>query len=313
MLSLKEQIKKAEGYPEEKQTLSLGETELKDKQSLSACGVTEESELHLTLSDLIVTVTAEGGGGASATPASGPRGTEITLAAEAEEGYAFQEWTVLSGGVTVAEDRFLLGAEDVEIRAVFAPEVTPSPSPTPTPRPYVPITPRLYRGGSYTFSLPRAGATPTPSPTPTVSPAPTASPTPSPTPKPTENPYTLTAEAAERGMIFTLTGEGASLNHLTGVRVDAQRLNATAYEVDFNAMTVTLKREYLATLEGGHTLTLALGAAAAEAEFTPELPELPADVGETPKERNLTPWWALLALPAAVGCGYYLKRKKKTG
>ena len=275
MLSLKEQIKKAEGYPEEKQTLSLGETELKDKQSLSACGVKEESELHLTLSDLIVTVTAEGGGGASATPASGPRGTEIT---------------VLSGGVTVAEDRFLLGAEDVEIRAVFAPEVTPSPSPTPTPRPYVPITPRPYRGGSYTFSLPRAGATPTPSPT----------------PKPTENPYTLTAEAAERGMIFTLTGEGASLNHLTEVRVDAQRLNATAYEVDFNAMTVTLKREYLATLEGGHTLTLALGAAAAEAEFTPELPELPADVGETPKERNLTPWWALLALPAAVGCGYYL-------
>jgi len=296
VLSLKEQIKKAEGYPEEKQTLSLGETELKDKQSLSACGVTEESELHLTLSDLIVTVTAEGGGGASATPASGPRGTEITLAAEAEEGYAFQEWTVLSGGVTVAEDRFLLGAEDVEIRAVFAPEVTPSPSPTPTPRPYVPITPRPYRGGSYTFSLPRAGATPTPSPT----------------PKPTENPYTLTAEAAERGMIFTLTGEGASLNHLTGVRVDAQRLNATAYEVDFNAMTVTLKREYLATLEGGHTLTLALGAAAVEAEFTPELPELPADVGEAPKERNLSPWWALLALPAAVGCGYYLKRKKKT-
>ena len=70
-----------------------------------------------------VTVSAEPaeGGSATANPASGAEGTEIKLTATPNEGYTFLEWQVVSGGVTVEEDKFTLGAENVELKAVFEP------------------------------------------------------------------------------------------------------------------------------------------------------------------------------------------------
>ena len=70
-----------------------------------------------------VTVSAEPaeGGSASADPTSGTEGTEISLTATANEGYSFKEWQVVSGGVTVENDKFTLGAENVELKALFAP------------------------------------------------------------------------------------------------------------------------------------------------------------------------------------------------
>ena len=71
-----------------------------------------------------VTVSAEPaeGGTVTADPASGTEGTEISLTAAANEGYSFKEWQVVSGGVTVENDKFTLGAENVELKALFVPQ-----------------------------------------------------------------------------------------------------------------------------------------------------------------------------------------------
>ena len=70
-----------------------------------------------------VTVSAEPaeGGSASADPTSGAEGTEITLTATPNEGYSFLEWQVVSGNVSVENDKFTLGTENVELKAVFEP------------------------------------------------------------------------------------------------------------------------------------------------------------------------------------------------
>ena len=70
-----------------------------------------------------VTVSAEPaeGGTVTANPASGTEGTEITLTATPNEGYSFQEWQVVTGNVTVENDKFTLGTENVELKAVFEP------------------------------------------------------------------------------------------------------------------------------------------------------------------------------------------------
>ena len=68
-----------------------------------------------------VTVAADpaAGGTAAAKPVSGPEGTEVTLTATPNEGYAFKEWQVASGGVKITDDKFTIGTENVEIKAVF--------------------------------------------------------------------------------------------------------------------------------------------------------------------------------------------------
>lgn len=66
-----------------------------------------------------VTVTDDGNGTASADPDSGIIGTEVTLTATPEAGYQFKEWQVISGGVTITDNKFSIGTEDVEIKAVF--------------------------------------------------------------------------------------------------------------------------------------------------------------------------------------------------
>ncbi|MBR5421210.1 MAG: Ig-like domain-containing protein, partial [Lachnospiraceae bacterium] len=69
-----------------------------------------------------VTVTDDGHGTGSASPASGKSGTEIRLSAYPAEAYVFKEWQLISGGVSIEGDAFILGEEDVVIRAVFEPE-----------------------------------------------------------------------------------------------------------------------------------------------------------------------------------------------
>lgn len=68
-----------------------------------------------------VTVSTDGNGTASASPASGVTGTEVTLISTPNEGYVFYTWEVLSGGVTITANKFTIGTADVSIRAVFAP------------------------------------------------------------------------------------------------------------------------------------------------------------------------------------------------
>ena len=58
-------------------------------------------------------------GTASATPACGKAGTQVTLKATANKGYKFTGWTVVKGGVTIKNNKFTLGKSDVLIRANF--------------------------------------------------------------------------------------------------------------------------------------------------------------------------------------------------
>ena len=66
-----------------------------------------------------VTVTNDGHGTATVSPTSGSEGTEVTLTATPATGYKFKEWSVISGGVTIANNKFTIGTENVEIKAIF--------------------------------------------------------------------------------------------------------------------------------------------------------------------------------------------------
>ena len=66
-----------------------------------------------------VTVTTEGGGTASASPAKAAAGTEITLTATPNKGYRFKEWQVIRGGVTIKDDKFIMPEENVDVKAIF--------------------------------------------------------------------------------------------------------------------------------------------------------------------------------------------------
>ena len=55
-----------------------------------------------------ITVTSGGNGTASASHAKAVVGTEIRLTATPKTGYHLKEWQVISGGVTIKDDKFLI-------------------------------------------------------------------------------------------------------------------------------------------------------------------------------------------------------------
>ena len=66
-----------------------------------------------------ITVENDGNGTASASAKKSAAGKEITLTAAPNEGYRFKEWNVVSGGVTVTENKFTMPANNVTVKAVF--------------------------------------------------------------------------------------------------------------------------------------------------------------------------------------------------
>lgn len=74
-----------------------------------------------------ITVTAAGGGTASASSDFAAAGEEITLTAVPDSGYRLKEWQVVSGGVTIDSSRFVMPAEAVTVKAVFEKEAAPQP------------------------------------------------------------------------------------------------------------------------------------------------------------------------------------------
>ena len=75
-----------------------------------------------------VTVRDDGHGTGSADPASATAGTEITLTATPNAGYHFKEWQVMSGDVTVRDDKFTMPSDNVEIKAIFEEDAPPTPT-----------------------------------------------------------------------------------------------------------------------------------------------------------------------------------------
>lgn len=75
-----------------------------------------------------VIVRDDGHGTGSADPASAMAGTEITLTAAPNAGYHFKEWQVMSGDVTVRDDKFTMPSDNVEIKAIFEEDAPPTPT-----------------------------------------------------------------------------------------------------------------------------------------------------------------------------------------
>lgn len=75
-----------------------------------------------------VTVRDDGHGTGSADPALATAGTEITLTATPNAGYHFKEWQVMSGDVTVKNDKFTMPSGNVEIKAIFEEDASPTPT-----------------------------------------------------------------------------------------------------------------------------------------------------------------------------------------
>lgn len=76
-------------------------------------------------------------------------GDKITLYADkASEGYLFDKWTVVSGGITLADSKnavttFTMPAKDVEVTALYVAIETPTPTPTATVTPTSTPTPTV--------------------------------------------------------------------------------------------------------------------------------------------------------------------------
>ena len=117
--------------------------------------------------EFTITVTSGGNGTASASPAKAAAGMEITLTATPDKGYHFKEWQVISGGVTIKDDKFTMPSANVEVKAIFEKDAPPAPTEftvifdgnggTPsvgsmtTTNQKLPSLPSASRSGSYSF------------------------------------------------------------------------------------------------------------------------------------------------------------------
>ena len=75
-----------------------------------------------------VTVTSGGNGTVSASHVKAVADTEITLTATPDKGYHFKEWQVISGGVTIKDDKFTMPSANVEVKAIFEKDAPPAPT-----------------------------------------------------------------------------------------------------------------------------------------------------------------------------------------
>ena len=101
------------------------------KAENSAGSDTKELSITITKAapaEHTITVTTEGNGTASASPAKAAAGTEITLTATPNTGYHFKEWQVISGNVTIKDDKFLMPDSNVEVKAIFEEDAPPAPT-----------------------------------------------------------------------------------------------------------------------------------------------------------------------------------------
>lgn len=107
-------------------------TEYKVGDSCTVLGDTEIKALWensvITPTTYTVTVSNDGNGTGTATPSTAVAGTEIILTATPNTGYHLKEWKVISGGVTIKDDKFLMPNDNVEVRAIFEEDAPPVPT-----------------------------------------------------------------------------------------------------------------------------------------------------------------------------------------
>ena len=66
-----------------------------------------------------ITVEINGNGTANSNTSSAIAGTEITLTATPSGGYQFKEWQVVSGGITIVDNKFTMPENEVTVKAIF--------------------------------------------------------------------------------------------------------------------------------------------------------------------------------------------------
>ena len=117
---------------EEWQVVSGGVTIKDDKFTMPSANVEVkaifEKDAPPAPTEFTITVTSGGNGTASASPAKAAAGTEITLTATPDKGYHFKEWQVISGGVTIKDDKFTMPSANVEVKAIFEKDAPPAPT-----------------------------------------------------------------------------------------------------------------------------------------------------------------------------------------
>ena len=116
-LTLKQTTGEISGTPTAAQTAQF------TVRALNSVG-NDKKELSITIANVpavehTVTVTNDGNGTGTAAPSTAAAGTEITLTAMPNEGYHLKEWKVISGDVSITNDKFLMPEGNVTIEAVF--------------------------------------------------------------------------------------------------------------------------------------------------------------------------------------------------
>ena len=124
-LTLKQTTGEISGTPTAAQTAQF------TVRALNSVG-NDKKELSITIANVpavehTVTVTNDGNGTGTAAPSTAAAGTEITLTATPNTGYHFKEWQVISGGVTIKDNKFTMPNAHVEVKAIFEEDV---PAPT---------------------------------------------------------------------------------------------------------------------------------------------------------------------------------------
>ena len=138
-----------------------------------------------------IAVTTDGNGTASADLAAAAAGTEIALSAAPNAGYHFKEWQVVSGGVTIKDDKFTMPDGDVEIKAIFEKDAAPAtPTPTATAKPDSSPTPAPA-------ATAKPGSSPAPAPAATAKPNSSTPPAPAAAAKPDSSTPPAPAAAAK--------------------------------------------------------------------------------------------------------------------
>ena len=141
-LTLKETTGEISGTP-----TADGTAKFTVKAENSAGSDTKELSIAITKAtptEFTVTVTSGGNGTASASPAKAVAGAEITLTAMPNEGYRFKEWEVISGGVAIENNKFLMPDSNVEVKAIFEEDAPPEPT--------NPAKPSISVTGTYTYN-----------------------------------------------------------------------------------------------------------------------------------------------------------------
>ena len=110
----------------------IGGTEYKVGDSYTVNGDIEIKALWknsvITPSTYTVTVSNDGNGTGAATPSTAAAGTTIILTAMPKEGYHFKEWQVISGSVTIKNNKFTMPDNNVEVKAIFEEDTPPAPT-----------------------------------------------------------------------------------------------------------------------------------------------------------------------------------------